>query len=124
MLNGLAGKMKYYLDDGPKQVLSRSDFRLDSITRPVGLNHKQSVVLYIDAPQDQGRSAAVFSSVMSQLIYQKINERRKIMVKGNLKDRDVKHMSLRMDPMPLNALIKSFRRARNHICNIQIFSMP
>lgn len=97
MLNGLAGKMKYYLDDGPKQVLSRSDFRLDSITHPVTLNHKQSVILYIDAPQDQGRSAAVFSSVMSQLIYQKINERRKIMVKSNLKDREVKHLSLRMD---------------------------
>lgn len=97
MLNGLAGKMKYYLDDGPKQVLSRSDFRLDSITQPVLINKKQSAILYIDAPQDQGRSAAVFSSVMAQLIYQKINERRKIMVKNTLKDRDVKHLSLRMD---------------------------
>ena len=97
MLNGLKGKMRYYLDEGPRQVFSRSDFTLDEIIRPELLGNRQSTILYIDAPQQQGRSAAVLSSVMSQLIYQKINERREIMEDNNWSGMMVKLLSLWFD---------------------------
>lgn len=97
MLNGLKGKMRYYLDKGPKQVFSRSDFCLDEIIYPNLLSNRKSSILYIDAPQEQGRASAVLSSVMSQLIYQKINERRSVMEENNIKATDIKHLALWFD---------------------------
>ena len=97
MLNGLKGKMRYYLDEGPKDVFSRSDFTLDEITYPDLLGNALSTILYIDAPQQQGRSAAVLSSVMSQLIYQKINERREIMEENGWSGAMVKLLCLWFD---------------------------
>lgn len=97
MLNGLKGKMRYYLDKGPKQVFSRSDFCLDELTYPDFVSSPQSSILYIDAPQEQGRASAVLSSVMSQLIYQKINERRSVMEERGISANRIKHLALWFD---------------------------
>lgn len=97
MLNGLAGKMKYYLDPGPRETFSRGDFNLDMITRPVPLKEPKSAILYIDSPAEQGRAASVLASVMAQLIYQKVNERREILKKENVSGDRAKHLSLRFD---------------------------
>ncbi|HRH46697.1 MAG TPA: type IV secretory system conjugative DNA transfer family protein, partial [Pyrinomonadaceae bacterium] len=97
MLNGLAGKMKYYLDPGPREAFSRADFCLDMITKPMAKSNPVSAILYIDSPAEQGRAASVLASVMAQLIYQKVNERREILKKQNVSGDQVKHLSLRFD---------------------------
>lgn len=97
MLNGLKGKMRYYLDKGPSKVFSRSDFCLDELTYPDFLSNEESSILYIDAPQEQGRASAVLSSVMSQLIYQKINERRSILEEKGISASRIKHLALWFD---------------------------
>lgn len=97
MLAGLAGKMKYYLDEGPKQVFSRSDFLLDEITAPQHISQPKSHILYIDAPQEQGRASAVLSSVMSRLIYQKVNERRMTIHSKGINPNEIKHLAIWFD---------------------------
>jgi len=97
MLAGLAGKMKYYLDEGPKQVFSKSDFLLDEITAPQHISQPESHILYIDAPQEQGRASAVLSSVMSRLIYQKVNERRMTIHSKGINPNEIKHLAIWFD---------------------------